>query len=124
MQTMEQQRAADAWEKAQRCTDEYMKLAKGLPALIMNSGLMQVLAFLEEKGAKDSQRHCRDLSHHLRTWLQARFANTIPSAEFAPFMQALMQIDDPRTYQAITAEAFAWLRWMRQMAAASRAGGR
>ena len=117
MQTMEQQRAADTWEKAQRCSEEYMSSSpRGCP-LIMNSGLMQVLAFLEEKGAKESQRHCRDLSHHLRTWLQARFANTIPSAAFSPFMQALMQIDDPRTYQAITAEAFAWLRWMRQMAA-------
>jgi len=124
MQTMEQQRAADAWEKAQRCSDEYTKLAKGLPALIMNSGLMQVLAFLEEKGAKESQRHCRDLSQHLRGWLQVRFASVLPGTDFKPFMEALMQIDDPRTFQAITTEAFAWLRWLRQMAPAARAGGR
>lgn len=127
MQTLEQLRADDAWKKSQRCSDEYVKLAKGLPALIMNSGLMQVLAFLEEKGSKESQRHCRDLSDHLRTWLQARFAKAIPSAEFPSFMEALMQLDEPRTYQAITAEAFAWLRWMRQMAPAARAartGGR
>jgi len=129
MQTMEQRRAADAWEKAQRCSEEYTKLAKGLPALIMNSGLMQVLAFLEEKANKldrDRNRvhpHCYDLSNHLRTWLQARFAKTIPNAEFAPFMKALMQAE-PTEYQAITAEAFAWLRWMRQMAPAARAGGR
>jgi len=127
MQTLEQLRANDAWEKSQRCSDEYVKLAKGLPALIMNSGLMQVLAFLEEKGSKDSQRHCRDLSNHLRTWLQARFASSIPSADFPSFMEALMQLDEPHTYQAITAEAFAWLRWMRQMAPAARTartGGR
>ena len=123
MQTMEQRRAADAWQKAQRCSDEYTKLAKGLPALIMNSGLMQVLAFLEEKGSKDSQCHCRDLAQHLRGWLQARFEHVIRSAEFAPFMEALMQAE-PRTYQAITAESVAWLRWMRQMAPAARAGGR
>jgi CRISPR-associated protein Cmr5 len=123
MQTMEQRRAADAWEKAQRCSDEYTKLAKGLPALIMNSGLMQVLAFLEEKGTKDSQRHCRDLSQHLRSWLHARFDQVIPGAEFSAFMEALMQAE-PCEYQAITAEAFAWLRWMRQMAPAARAGGR
>ncbi|WP_295542977.1 type III-B CRISPR module-associated protein Cmr5 [uncultured Thiohalocapsa sp.] len=124
MQTLEQLRADDAWKKTQRCSEEYVKLAKGVPALIMNSGLMQVLAFLEEKGSKESQRHCRDLSEHLRTWLQARFPKTIPSAEFAPFMEALMQLEDPRTYQAITAEAFDWLRWLRQMAPAARAGGR
>lgn len=123
MQTMEQLRAADTWDKAQRCSDEYVKLAKGLPALIMNSGLMQVLAFLEEKGGKDSQRYCRDLAQHLRGWLRARFDRVIPSAEFSPFMEALMQAE-PSTYQAITAEAFAWLRWMRQMAPAARAGGR
>lgn len=123
MQTMEQLRAADAWDKAQRCSDEYVKLAKGLPALIMNSGLMQVLAFLEEKGSKASQHHCRDLAQHLRGWLQARFSRVIPNAEFSPFMEALMKAE-PRTYQAITAEAFAWLRWMRQMAPAARAGGR
>jgi len=123
MQTMEQLRAADTWDKAQRCSDEYVKLAKGLPALIMNSGLMQVLAFLEEKGSKESQRHCRDLAQHLRGWLQQRFARVIADPEFSGFMEALMQAE-PRTYQAITAEAFAWLRWMRQMAPAARAGGR
>jgi CRISPR-associated protein Cmr5 len=37
-------------------------------------------------------------------------------------MQALMRAA-PGDYQAITAEAFAWLRWLRQMAAA-RNGGR
>jgi CRISPR-associated protein Cmr5 len=29
---------------------------------------------------------------------------------------------DPHRYQAITAEAFAWLRWLRQMAAARKGG--
>jgi CRISPR-associated protein Cmr5 len=123
MQTMEQLRAADTWDKAQHCSEEYVKLAKGLPALIMNSGLMQVLAFLEEKGSKESQRHCQDLAQHLRGWLRTRFDRVIPNADFSPFMEALMQAE-PRTYQAITAEAFAWLRWMRQMAPAARAGGR
>jgi CRISPR-associated protein Cmr5 len=120
-QTLEQQRAADAWAKCQGCSDEYMKLAKGLPALIMNSGLMQVMAFLHEKGDKPSQRHCKDLARHLRSWLQGRFPKNIDADQFEPFMDALMKAD-PRTYQHITAEAFAWLRWLRQMAAAARAG--
>jgi CRISPR-associated protein Cmr5 len=120
-QTLEQQRAADAWDKSQHCSEEYMKLAKGLPALIMNSGLMQVMAFLHEKGAKSSQRHCEDLARHLRSWLQQRFSNDIPDDQFESFIEALMNAD-PRTYQHITAEAFAWLRWLRQMAAAARAG--
>lgn len=119
-QTLEQLRAADAWARAQGCSDEYQKLAKGLPALIMNSGLMQVLAFLEEKGAKEKQRHCRELAQHLRQWLSKRFPKDLPSAEFRAFMERLMKAE-PRTFQAITTEAFDWLRWARQMAAAAHA---
>ena len=54
-QTMEQKRAADAWARCQGCSNEYQNLAKSVPALIMNSGLMQVLAFLHEKGGKDHE---------------------------------------------------------------------
>jgi len=115
MATLEQLRAQDAWVKAgagiAQHGKDYVNDAKGLPALIMNSGLMQVMAYLEDKGG----RH-HTLAQHLRGWLQGRFPQ-IQSAEFAPFMQALMQAT-PGDYQAITAEAFAWLRWLRQMAAA------
>jgi len=119
-QTLEQKRAADAWARAQGCSSEYQNLAKGLPALIMNSGLMQVLAFLHEKGSKSSQQHCKVLGDQLRAWLSQRFPKELPRADFAPFMEALMKAE-PRTFQAVTIEAFAWLRWARQMAPAARA---
>ena len=118
--TLEQQRAQDAWTCVQDRNSDYKNLAKGLPALIMNSGLMQVLAFLEEKGSKEKQRHCRDLAQHLRQWLVKRFPKDLPSAEFKPFMDKLMQAK-PAVFQAITTEAFDWLRWARQMAAAAHA---
>lgn len=119
-QTMEQRRAADAWKCSQGRSKDYVNLAKGLPALIMNSGLLQVMAFLHEKGSKTSQRHCNDLAGQLRAWLRGQFPKQITSAEFAPFMEALMK-SEPRTYQLVTAEAFAWLRWVRQMAPAALA---
>jgi len=119
-QTMEQKRAADAWVCCQGCSSEYQNTAKGLPALIMNSGLMQVLAFLHEKGGKTSQIHCKVLGDQLRTWLCQRFPNELPKAEFGDFMQALLKVE-PRTFQHITTEAFSWLRWIRQMAPAVRA---
>ena len=122
-QTMEQKRAADAWVRCQGCSSEYQNLAKGLPALIMNSGLMQVMAFLHEKGDKPKQVHCKELGDHLRDWLRRQFPKALPSAEFGDFMQALMK-SEPRTFQHITAEAFAWLRWTRQMAPAARVGQR
>ena len=118
-QTMEQKRAADTWARCQGCTSDYQNLAKGLPALIMNSGLMQVMAFLHEKGSKNP--HCRELGEHLRDWLRRQFPQALPKAEFGDFMQALMKAE-PRSFQHITAEALAWLRWTRQMAPAARVG--
>jgi len=114
--TLEQQRAQDAWSKAAEGVVEYKKDyvndAKGLPALIMNSGLMQVMAFLHQKGGRHDL-----LGGHLRDWLHQRFKNQIKSAEFDPFMQALLRAD-PATYQAVTTEAMAWLKWLRQLAPA------
>lgn len=121
-QTLEQQRAADAWQqaggaRANHCINEYANLAKGVPALIMNSGLLQVLAFLHEKSSKPGDHHAL-LGKHLRQWLCQRFKKLEPTqARFEPFMEALMDAD-PALFQDITAEAMAWLRWARQIAPA------
>jgi len=112
MLTLEQQRARDAWDKSADCSKEYMNLAKGLPALIMNSGLMQVMAFLEQK-----DKHHKQLAEHLRDWLHQR--KKLP-ADFKGCMDALLEAE-PRQFQEIITEAMAWLRWMRQMAAARHA---
>jgi len=109
--TLDQRRAADAWRCVQDKQRDYVNLAKGLPALIMNSGLLQVMAFLEEKDSKPSQR----LACQMRAWLHQRFPN-LPE-DFKGFMQAVMATD-PRPFQEITAESLAWLRWLRQLAAA------
>jgi len=119
--TLEQRRARDAWERSNHCSGEYKNLAKGLSALIMGSGLMQVMAFLHEKGSRQSQHHCEDVAGHLRAWLHKRFPKRITDDDFKPFMEALMGME-PRAYQEVTTEALAWLRWLRQMAAA-RVGG-
>ena len=109
--TLEQQRAQDAWNRCGAdCSKEYANLAKALPALIMNSGLMQVMAFLHEKGGTHEK-----LADHLRDWLHCRF-DALPK-DFTKFMEGLLKAE-PSTYQAITTEAFAWLKWLRQMAAA------
>ena len=128
-QTLEQQRAQDTWNCAESAGkalgkdgyDKYVKLAKALPALIMNSGLMQVVAFLHEKsldkktGKPKPDDHHTWVGSHLRMALHQRFSD-VP-ADFDGFMDKLMKAD-PSRFQAITAEAFAWLRWLRQMAAA------
>jgi len=116
-QTLEQKRAEHAWKKAadglEKHGKDYMNDAKGLPALIMNSGLMQVMAWLHDKGG----RH-ETLAQHLRDWLHEQCKTP---KEFDTFMQHLMQAE-PRHFQDITTEAFAWLKWLRQMAAARQEG--
>ena len=117
-QTLEQRRALDTWEKSKDCGKDYVKIAKGLPALIMNSGLMQTMAFLHDKGSGSASSPHRKIEEHLLEWMSKRYGS---STDFAEFMKDLMNAK-PDRFQAITAEAFAWLRWMRQMAAARNGG--
>jgi len=113
--TLEQSRAKDAWNACAKYGKEEVNVAKGLPALIMNSGLMQVLAFCREKGEAHEV-----VASSLRQWLCGRFRNRVfKTDDFEAFMQALYEAK-PEDYQAITAEAFAWLKWLRQMAAARK----
>lgn len=130
--TLEQERAQHAWACAEQAKKQlgedykkYVNLAKGVPALIMNSGLMQVLAFLHEKSLdnkagspKPGDPHTL-LGQHLRSALHKRF-DALP-ADFEGVMNSLMKAES-RHFQAVTAEAFAWLRWLRQMAAANKGG--
>jgi CRISPR-associated protein Cmr5 len=114
-QTLEQQRAQDAWNKAACYKKDHVNTAKALPALIMNSGLMQVLAFCHEKGNEYEQ-----VATDLRIWLNKRFNGVDRDPGFDVLMRSLMDAESAHhpNYQAITAEAFAWLRWLRQMASA------
>jgi CRISPR-associated protein Cmr5 len=120
MATLEQMRAQHAWAKAGEALrqlgnayKDYTNDAKGLPALIMNSGLMQVMAFCHHK-----DDHHQALAQHLRDWLHQQCGTP---QDFEGFMQHLMEAE-PRRFQMITAEAFAWLKWMKQMAAARQGG--
>ncbi|MCL4745047.1 MAG: hypothetical protein KJZ83_06490 [Burkholderiaceae bacterium] len=114
-QTLEQMRAADTWSCAERCDSDYVNIAKGLPALIMNSGLMQVLAFMHEKEGQHER-----IASQLRRWLASRFPG-IGSDGFTDFMQALLN-SRPDEFRMITIEAMAWLRWLRQIAPARQRG--
>lgn len=113
VQTLEQKRAQFAWNKARegvaRHDKDYVNDAKGLPALIMNSGLMQVMAFLHEKGG----RH-ETLAQHLRDWLNKRYNTPLG---FSEFMESLLKMN-PRPFQDVTTEALAWLKWLRRIAPA------
>src|SRR5574337_1367847 len=88
-QTLAQQRAQDAWSASASYQNDHVNAAKGLPALIMNSGLMQVLAFCHEKGKAPAL-----VAEHLRTWLAGQFPKTfVKGSDFGPFMEALMRAE-------------------------------
>ena len=111
MQTLEQQRAAHAWNCVQGSGKEYTNLAKGAPALIMNNGLMQALAFYQSKGKDYHQA----LNRHILDWLNER--RLVPDVGFENAMEALCRAEPP-AYRRATQEALELLKWIRQFAAA------
>ena len=111
--SLDQQRAAYAWKKVQGYDSDYTKLAKGAPALIMNNGLMQTLAFYADK----DKNHHRALNQHLIDWLAPYLTDKeVSNLPFKAMMDALQNADSQK-YRKATEETLALLRWIRQFAA-------
>ncbi|PPD18460.1 MAG: type III-B CRISPR module-associated protein Cmr5 [Methylobacter sp.] len=117
--SLDQQRAAYAWQKVQalhpNIKSEYGKLAKGAPALIMNNGLMQTLAFYQDKKGD----HYKELNQHIIDWLWKRRPRRDEGVAptFALMMDELVHEPDSYKYRKATEETLALLRWIRQLAA-------
>ena len=116
-QTLDQQRAALAWGYATasmaRHGKDYKNLAKGAPALIMNSGLMPTLAFYNGKGGAHRQL-LDDLIRGISQRLHGKALTAGQGGQlFAGFMQALQKCDS-RDYLRATDEALELLKWLRQ----------
>ncbi|MDZ4313232.1 MAG: type III-B CRISPR module-associated protein Cmr5 [Azonexus sp.] len=114
--TLEQRRSEAAWRFAQAGvtnSPQYKDLAKAAPALIMNNGLMQTLAFYADKN-KD---HHKDLASHLRRWIMLRAGGTDKDPGFQNFMEMMLNANSSQ-YRQATEEALLLLRWIRQFAAA------
>ena len=121
MRNIDQERAAYAWDCVQGIDKSYTNLAKGAPALIMTSGLLQTLAFHAEKGKKEPAHAL--LVKHLCDWLHQRHARHIDGGDFPTVMRALMgrgenRVEESRFYQQAIEETLELLRWLRQFAAA------
>lgn len=114
--TLEQQRSQTAWRFAQEgvaLSDQYKDLAKAAPALIMNNGLMQTLAFYQDK----NKPHHQALASHLRRWIMVRAGGADKDPGFQDLMKDLLKADSSQ-YRQATEEALLLLRWIRQFAAA------
>ena len=113
-QTLDQQRAALAWGYATAAmktgfAKKYRNLAKGAPALIMNSGLMPTLAFYNSKDPEH-----RALLEDLLTGLSTRLKPSPQPKNFQEFMVHLQQKCTSQDYLRMTDEALELLKWLRQ----------
>jgi len=115
MVDLDQQRAAFAWQRVEKAQNamgdkysDYKNLAKGAPAMIMNNGLMQTLAFYHSKN-KD---HHQLLSGDLIAWMSQQFA--MPE-DYSALMNGLFVADSSK-YRSATEESMDLLRWLRQFA--------
>lgn len=115
--TLDQQRAALAWQYADHGIrahgSEYKALAKGAPALIMNSGLMPTLAFYNGK-SQPARQLLDDLIRGLSVRIDGQTLQAGQGAQlFVPLMHKL-QTCSAAEYLRYTDEALELLKWVRQ----------
>lgn len=123
--TLDQRRADYAWEKVKEVEPsdikEYTVVAKSIPSMIMNSGLMQTLAFMKTKGDKSVHEI---LLGNILKWLDYT-QNEKPlkppgNPQFGLMMDGLIKCEK-QNYMQATNETMELLRWIRQFAAARKA---
>jgi len=115
-QTLEQERAGRAWECVREVkdkedyADKYGSLARKAPSLVQTNGLGQTLAFLLSK-AKGKDNEHQALYDHLSGWVtgQMRWGK--------PLLEEVVSRDSA-DYRRATAEAMAFLIWLRRFAEA------
>jgi len=120
--TLDQRRAAHAWEAIQEIKaiakktdrEEYAGEAKKLPIRIMTSGLGQALAFLLAK-AKDKKQNLRRLHDHLTAWVLAE--RGLRGAAPKSLLQSVIQGDSDFLRRA-TDEVLAYIQWLNRFAEA------
>jgi CRISPR-associated protein Cmr5 len=120
--SLEQKRAARAWDcvqeaKEQKYAREYGALARGAPSDVQANGLGQTLAFWRAKGYEHGQpkgeEHCR-LLKDVSTWLCYRL-NLAEQTDVVEWIAKQAKTDD---YRRATAEAIAFLVWLKRFAEA------
>ncbi len=127
MPDLDQKRAAFAWERVEQARsrlnnneyESYKNLAKAAPALVMNNGLMQTLAFFWSKG---NEHERKGVDHHdllrddILAWLHGdQVAVPVPGA-YKDAMSFLHTEATSEQYRLATEETMHLLRWLRQFA--------
>lgn len=128
-QTLEQKRAAFAWQQIQhikqdmpkKVQEEYSSLIKKAPADIQTNGLGQTIAFWRAKGyengdPKDKKKnpHFQALTH-LTSWLKSPDALGLQTENLVEWVSTTASVND---YRRTMVEAIAVLAWLKRFAEA------
>ena len=114
LMTKEQERAEHAWKCVRNgVSKDHANLAKSMPAMVMASGLMPALAFLEGKRRQGQQHHGR-LLRDVVAWL-AKEEILSSAKEFHEVMDDLKRMS-AQEYQRAMEETLAILKWIRHFA--------
>lgn len=115
--TIEQERARSAWQAIERVQkrnefEKYKQLLQGLPVAIHTAGLGQTVAFYRAKGKEEHKLALE----HLAAWLLREQPENKRTDK--DLVQAIQEgsADD---YRRLTAEALAYLAWLKRFAAAA-----
>lgn len=95
--------------------DDYRSKAKAAPAVVMENGLLQTLAFYQEKGGQDKPEGI--LAAHIGEWLAQGKYILDPGAGM---VSDLMKLPTDR-YRQATAEVLSLLSWIKRLAAGQHA---
>jgi len=130
--TLEQKRGAAAWgnvkwvrDNGKAYSNEYGQYARSAPADIQTNGLGQSLAFWRAKGSKDGRpkdngenAHWK-LQEHVSEWVLDRLGVSHAGGLLGWIMDENTSTDD---YRRVTAEAIAFLIWLKRFAEAELGG--
>ena len=118
MKNLEQIRASSAWKAAQssqsfKGKDDGGNVAKSLPPLIMNHGLLQALAYATEKRGHEPRNQAENrifgfLASHLSD------QGIVQDCRDADGLLATLADSDSSVLRLATAEALAWLTYARR----------
>lgn len=126
--SLEQQRACFAWEcisnvKGHPFAAEYARLAKSVPAQIQVSGLGQTLAFLRARGYDKGRPAGGGANGHYRLledvseWVCRRLG-----LQQSGLLEWIIMEASTEGYRRATAEAMAFLIWLKRFAEAELGG--
>lgn len=127
IQTLEQERASEAWNCINRIIvkevkEKYCGIAKNLPVLILTNGLGQTLAFVKSKGIREEKDKNKpekvaytEIYKNLSAWLVDK--RKVYNSGQGEIIEKIIKGDSAK-YRQATTETLAFLNWLKRFAEA------